>query len=120
MIFLKNLYAESEEAIGMSEVTALNEKAPAKAHASMGDQLFGLLPLICIFVIFYLFILRPQSKKMKDRGKMLENLQIGDKVKTSGGIVAQIKKIEEDGSFLAEIAPSVEVKFLKDAVLGKI
>ena len=47
-----------------------------------------LIPLILIFVIFYFFLIRPQQKKVKEHKLMVENLKRGDKVITSGGIIA--------------------------------
>ncbi len=52
--------------------------------------LFGL-----IFVIFYFMIIRPQQKRQKERQKMLDAVQKGDKIITSGGIHGTVIGIEE-------------------------
>ena len=36
------------------------------------------IPLILIFVIFYIFLIRPQHRKAKDHKKMVEDLKRGD------------------------------------------
>jgi len=54
------------------------------------------LPLIILFVIFYFLIIRPQQKQQQTHKEMLEALSKGDKVLTSGGIHAEIVKVEED------------------------
>ena len=51
------------------------------------------IPLILIFVIFYFFLIRPQQKKVKDHKTMVENLKRGDKVVTSGGIIATVERV---------------------------
>ena len=50
----------------------------------------GIIYLVLIFVIFYFFIIRPQSKKQKDRQKMLEALKKGDDVVTIGGVHGKV------------------------------
>ena len=55
------------------------------------DQMSGgIIYLVLIFVIFYFFIIRPQSKKQKDRQKMLEALKKGDDVVTIGGVHGKV------------------------------
>jgi preprotein translocase subunit YajC len=54
------------------------------------------LPLIILFVIFYFLIIRPQQKQQKSHSEMLEALTKSDKILTSGGIYAEVVKVEED------------------------
>jgi len=54
------------------------------------------LPLIILFAIFYFLIIRPQQKHQKAHKLMLEELQKGDKIITTGGLIAVIVKPEED------------------------
>lgn len=51
--------------------------------------------LIVLFVIFYFFIIRPQSKKQKEMKSLLESLDKGDRVITIGGIYGTILSIKE-------------------------
>ena len=54
-------------------------------------QKLGSLPIfIIMFVIIYFLMIRPQSMQQKNHQKLLENLKIGDKVITRGGIVGKI------------------------------
>jgi preprotein translocase subunit YajC len=62
--------------------------------------MFGL-----IIVIFYFMILRPQQKKAKERTKLLESLQKGDKVITVGGVHGTVVHLDEK-TVLVEIAHS--------------
>jgi len=61
-----------------------------------GSVIGSFLPLILLFAIFYFLIIRPQQKAQKDHKAMLESLQKGDKIVTSGGLIAVIVKPEED------------------------
>ncbi len=64
--------------------------------ATTGSLLMTFIPLILIFVFFYLLILRPQKKQEKQDQAMRENLEVGDEVVTNGGIVGIIFSIKED------------------------
>ena len=71
------------------------------------------IPLILIFVIFYFFLIRPQQKKVKDHKLMVENLKRGDKVVTSGGIIATVERVMENDRAEIEIADNVKVEIIK-------
>ena len=71
------------------------------------------IPLILIFVIFYFFLIRPQQKKVKDHKLMVENLKRGDKVVTSGGIIATVERVMENDRAEIEIADNVKVEIVK-------
>ena len=66
------------------------------------------IPLILIFVVFYFFLIRPQQKKVKEHKLMVENLKRGDKVVTSGGIIATVERVMDNDR--AEISKSNDVK----------
>ena len=54
------------------------------------------VPLILIFVVFYFLLIRPQRKKDKEAKTMLDNLKVGDRICTIGGIYATIVRIKDD------------------------
>ncbi len=62
----------------------------------MGELLFNFWPFLLMIPIFYFLIYRPQSQKQKKQANFLDNLQKGDEVVTTSGIVGRINKIEED------------------------
>ena len=62
------------------------------------DLLSSLMPLVVLFAIFYFLIIRPQQKQQKEHKNMIESLEKGDKIVTSGGLIVEITKVEE--SFL--------------------
>ncbi|OQX73837.1 MAG: preprotein translocase subunit YajC [Campylobacteraceae bacterium 4484_4] len=63
---------------------------------AQGDLLTSLLPLIVLFGIFYFLIIRPQQKQAKQHKEMLESLKKGDRIITSGGLIGEVVKPEED------------------------
>ncbi|HIP50495.1 MAG TPA: preprotein translocase subunit YajC [Campylobacterales bacterium] len=60
------------------------------------QELGQFLPLIFLFAIFYFLIIRPQQKQQKEHTAMLEALSKGDNIITSGGLHAEVVKVEED------------------------
>ncbi|AHX11264.1 preprotein translocase, YajC subunit [Neorickettsia helminthoeca str. Oregon] len=80
----------------------------------------SLVPLGIVFLVFYIFVIRPQSKKVKEHQAMLDALKIGDSIVTSGGISGVITKIDEKNNMIhLQIADAVVVKILKSFVLEK-
>jgi preprotein translocase subunit YajC len=55
-----------------------------------------LLPFVLMFVIFYFLLIRPNQKKQRTRGAMLNALKKGDKVVTIGGLHGTIENISDD------------------------
>lgn len=51
--------------------------------------------LVLIFVVFYFFMIRPQMKKQKELKNFRENLSVGDKVVTIGGMHGKILEVSE-------------------------
>lgn len=74
-----------------------------------------LFPLIFIGILYFLMI-RPQQKKNKEIQKMRENLKVGDKVVTIGGINGTILKIKEDTLTVEVGADKVKLQFSRWAV----
>ena len=75
------------------------------------------LPFILIAVIFYFFIIRPQSKQRQLLSEMIKNLENGDKVITKGGIIGKISDISENFIIL-ELHDGTKIKILKNAIIS--
>jgi|TARA_B100001142_G_scaffold326181_1_gene381176 preprotein translocase subunit YajC len=71
------------------------------------------IPLILIFVIFYFFLIRPQQKKVKEHKIMVEGLQRGDKVITSGGIVGTVERVIDNEKVEVKISENVNVEIIR-------
>ena len=71
------------------------------------------IPLILIFVIFYFFLIRPQQKKVKEHKLMVENLKRGDRVITSGGIVATVERVMENDRAEVTIGEDTKVEIVR-------
>ena len=72
-----------------------------------------LLPLF--FLVFYFLLIRPQQKKMKEHADLVNSLEPGDDVLTTGGVYGTIATI--DGQIMElEIADGVVVRMQRAAV----
>ena len=74
-----------------------------------------LVPFVAMFGIMYLFMIRPQQKKMKEQQNMLSALKEGDEVLTSSGILGTVKNIT-DRMVTLEIDRDVNLRVLKTQV----
>ena len=73
------------------------------------------LPLIAIFVIFYLVLIRPQNKKQKEHQEMINALEIGNEVVTAGCILGKIQEMNENYVHL-EISENVTIKTQRQTI----
>ena len=69
-----------------------------------------------IILVFWMFFIRPQSKKQKQQKKFIEDLQKGDKIVTIAGIHGSINKVNEDGTLNLEVSPGSYIKIEKSAI----
>jgi len=94
---------------------------PQQGQSPQGGGLIGflftLLPLILIFVIFYLLLIRPQQKKMREHQKFISELRVGQKVFTAGGVVGRIVKIEDNIVWL-EVDKDINIPIVKGYISG--
>lgn len=84
------------------------------ATAPVGDWWGMLLYCAVVFGIIYLFMVRPQRRRMAEYQKMLDGMQVGNRV-LAGGIYGKIKKINA-ATIDVEIAKGVVVEVNKNAV----
>ena len=87
--------------------------------AQQGNQWSFLIMMILIFVVFYFFMIRPQTKKQKELQKQRESMKKGDKVVTAGGIYGEIKEVQ-DAAFIITIAKDVTIKVSKESVYADV
>ena len=82
----------------------------------MQQWLTVIIMYVAIFAGFYFLFIRPQKKKDNKLKEMRNNLAVGDRVTTIGGIVANVAKVEEDLVIL-ELGPNrTKVPFEKWAI----
>ncbi|MBQ5652598.1 MAG: preprotein translocase subunit YajC [Peptococcaceae bacterium] len=81
----------------------------------MGGDMGGMISLLLVFVVFWVFLIKPQQKQAKQRAAMLEALKPGDKVVTIGGICGTVSRITDDKIFV-EVSEGVVLEMLRNAI----
>ena len=76
-----------------------------------------LIPMILVFGVFYLLLIRPQQRKQRELQATIEQLKAGDRVVTTGGIVGVITAVR-DTSFLIRSADKTILEIARTAVAG--
>ena len=74
-----------------------------------------LLPFVLMFVVLYMLILRPQMKKQKNQQKMIDELEKGARIVTSGGIHGVITNLKDD-LINVKVAENVKIDISRAAV----
>jgi preprotein translocase subunit YajC len=79
------------------------------------------LPIILIFAIFYFLLFLPMQRQKKQTAKMLSELQSGNVVITSGGIVGTIVSIGDDDTLILRVKPdNIKIQIARSAVTSLV
>jgi len=84
----------------------------------MGVEQGGLsmfMPMILIFLIFYMLVFRPQKKEQKDKQQMRDGLKKNDQVGTAGGIHGTVALTKEQ-TVMLRLDDNVKIEFDKEAI----
>lgn len=95
------------------QLTILAQAAPQNAPPAGGGMSI-MFPMVLMMVIFYFLLIRPQSKREKERKLMVKSLKNGDSVVTRGGIVGSVQSVKNDTLTIRSLESKFEV--YKDAV----
>jgi preprotein translocase subunit YajC len=80
------------------------------------SPLSTIVPFVCIGIIFYFLIIRPQSKRQKELATLISSLKTGDKVVTTGGIHGIIANVKDGTTLSLKIADNVKIEIDKSAI----
>ena len=86
-------------------------QAQAAGGSAQGSSMGFLLMIVLIFVVMWLFMIRPQQKKQKEIEQFRQGLKKGDKVVTIGGIYGTVVEVKE-------IDQNVKIKVDKSSVVN--
>ena len=84
-----------------------------------GGGITAFLPFILIMFIIYFLMIRPQTKRQKEKETMRDELKKGDKIITMGGIYGTIQGFKEKGrQAIIKIDNNTNIKINKTAIAG--
>jgi len=89
------------------------------ASKNSGSSLSLLVPLLLLGGFFYIFMIRPQKRKLRQHEDLVSTLVPGDEVVTIGGIIGYVKSVDED-SINLEIADGCVIRVLRQAIGRKV
>jgi preprotein translocase subunit YajC len=94
----------------------LMQAAPAggQSGGAMG-VIFGIVPWLAIFVIFYMLMIRPQQQRVKQHQAAINAVKKGDEVVTGGGIRGKVTKVSDEEAEI-EIAQGVKIRVVKSTI----
>jgi preprotein translocase subunit YajC len=75
--------------------------------------------LVILVAAFYFLIVRPQRRNAMIRRQLLNAVEVGDEIVTTGGVYGTVVAIDDD-TLEVEIAPDVVVKLARGAVGARI
>ena len=90
------------------------------ANSTGGQPSFftSMIPIILIFAIFYVLIIRPQQKKANQHRDMIASLKKGDQVITTGGLYGRVIYANDPATVILEIAEKVKVTCARPNIAG--
>ncbi|WP_418801158.1 preprotein translocase subunit YajC [Porphyromonas sp.] len=93
----------------------LQAAQPAQAAQQGAPAWTSLVFFVVIILIFWLFFIRPQSKRQKKLQQERDAIAVGDSVITAGGVHGVVRKVNEQ-TFEVEIARDVCIEIAKSSV----
>ncbi|HRK01713.1 MAG TPA: preprotein translocase subunit YajC [Oligoflexia bacterium] len=111
-------YADSVPPVpGGANTTTASTQVASGAPGAPGapSPLASILPLVLMIGVVYFLMIRPQQKKMKEHQSLLEKIQHGDEVVTTGGVFGKVTGVA-DKVLTLEISDGVRIKLLKNQV----
>lgn len=112
-MLISKAYAQTVEMSG-------DAPPPLPAAPSAGEAFMWNMGLVVVLVVmFYILLIRPQQKRIKEHTEMLQGLKKGDKVVTAGGLVGTIVKIKDsDDEVQVDLGNGMTVNVLRSMLQG--
>jgi len=100
----------------LQNYTLLLEASADQAKKGGGSLIVSLLPMILIFGLMYLLMIRPQKREEKKMKEQINAMRVGDSVVTIGGVVGKIMNISDDEITISTSVANTMMTFKKQAI----
>ena len=115
-MFIAKAYAQAVELSGDIPASAAIPDAPSATEAFMWNM--GLVAILVF--MFYILLIRPQQKRIREHTEMLQGLKKGDKVVTAGGLVGKVSKIKDgEDEVEVDLGNSMTVTVVRQMLQGR-
>lgn len=91
-------------------------EAAAGGEAAAGSGWSAFMPMILIIGIFYFMMIRPQRKRDKELQKMRSEIEVGDEIVTSGGIIGRVVSTRDDTLVIETGSDRSKIRIAKWAI----
>ncbi len=84
-----------------------------------GSGIAAFLPFILIMFIIYFLMIRPQTKRQKEKDEMRKNIKKGDKIITMGGIYGVVQGFKgQNSQVIIKVDNNTNLTLNKTAIAG--
>lgn len=112
-------FSGGTEAASGGFLTLLSDGAAAGGQGGM-FALGNIAPILLMFVIFYMLLIRPQQKRQRELQEWLKSISKGDEVVTTGGIWGKVAAVSDKSPYVTlELQEKVRVRVLRSHITGK-
>lgn len=108
--------ASTANATTSTEQPAPGADATAEQAKPEGSMWPTIIMMVLIFVVMWLFMIRPQQKQQKELNKFRNALAKGQKIVTAGGIYGTVKEVKEN-YVLMEVDNNCTIRVDKSAIM---
>ena len=91
----------------------------ASSKSSGGSGYIFLVAIVVLFGLLYFVTIRPQRNRQRAAVQTQSQLQPGMRVRTTAGMYATVVAVE-DQEVVLEVAPGVNVRYLRRAILDVV
>jgi preprotein translocase subunit YajC len=91
----------------------------AASTKSSSTNLLPILIIVVLFGVLYMTMIRPQRNRQRAAQQMQNTVTPGARIRTTAGIYGTVKSIE-DGDVVIEVAPGVNIRMLRKAVMDVV
>src|ERR1044071_1614191 len=100
--------------MSLSTMAAFLALLPPSDGKSSAPPWVGMVPMLVLFVVLYLIILRPQQRRAREHDSLVKAIKAGDKVVTSSGIIGVVIAVKDKSLSIRSADTKLEI--LKSAV----
>lgn len=93
----------------------------AQASNNSSNPIALFLPLILMGGVFYFLLIRPQQRRARAQQALVNAIEVGDEIMTTGGIFGTVAEIDDDeGTAVVEIAPGTRIRMVKSGIARRL
>ena len=96
-----------------------SSSSSTSTKSTAGFNPTSLILILVVVVGFYMLMIRPQRRRAQQAQQKQRDVQVGARVRTTAGMYATVVDVDDDDVVL-EVAPGVEVRYMKRAVMDVV